>query len=158
MPGRLEKVVIGVLVLHVAFQMLMPFRHLLYPGDVAWTEEGHRFAWRMKLRDKAHTDTYIAFIPSTKAMWTLEPRDYIAKWQLDEMDGRPDMILQLAKLMATRLREQGYQDAEVYVRSLTALNGRPRRDLIDTTVNLASKERSIWPADWLLPLDVPLKR
>ena len=24
----------------------------LYPGDVAWTEEGHRFAWHMRLKDK----------------------------------------------------------------------------------------------------------
>jgi hypothetical protein len=36
----------------VAFQTLVPFRHLLYPGNVSWTEEGHRFAWHMKLRSK----------------------------------------------------------------------------------------------------------
>jgi hypothetical protein len=157
-PERVEAIVMGVLALHVLLQALLPFRHLLYPGDVAWTEEGHRFAWRMKLRDKSHATTYIAFLPSTGAMWHVNPRDYIADWQEDEMDGRPDMILQLAHLMADRLRQQGYQDAEVYVRALTALNGRQRRDLIEPTVNLAAKERSIWPADWLLPLDGPLRR
>jgi vitamin K-dependent gamma-carboxylase len=157
-PGRVEKLVIGFLALHVLVQMLLPFRHLLYPGDVAWTEEGHRFAWRMKLRDKSHTVSFTAFVPSTGAMWTLNPRDYVAQWQEDELDGRPDMMLQLAHLMADRLRQQGYRDPEVYVRSLTGLNGRRRRDLVDPTVNLAAKERSIWPADWLLPLDEPLRR
>jgi len=31
---------------------LVPLRHLLYPGYVSWNEQGHRFAWQMKLRDK----------------------------------------------------------------------------------------------------------
>ena len=35
-------------------QMLFPLRaYALYPGDVTWTEMGHRYSWRMKLRDKA---------------------------------------------------------------------------------------------------------
>ena len=34
-------------------QIAMPLRHLLIPGNVNWTEEGHRFSWRMKLRTKA---------------------------------------------------------------------------------------------------------
>jgi vitamin K-dependent gamma-carboxylase len=157
-PGRVEAIVLGVLALHVLFQLLVPFRHLLYPGDVAWTEEGHRFSWRMKLRDKRDTITYVARVPSTGLVWQLEPREYIEEWQEDEMEGRPDMILQLARLMAERQREQGYHDVEIYVRALTSLNGRRRRDLIDPTVNLAAKERSIWPADWLRPLDEPLRR
>jgi hypothetical protein len=66
--------------------------------------------------------------------------------------------LQLTHLMADRLRAQGYQDVEVYVRALTSLNGRRQRDLIDPNVNLAAKERSVWPADWLVPLDEPLRR
>jgi vitamin K-dependent gamma-carboxylase len=157
-PGRAEVVVIGVLALHVLFQALFPFRHLLYPGDVAWTEEGHRFAWRMKLRAKSHTTTYVAYVPSTGESLTLQPRDYLTEVQDDEMEGRPDMVLQLAHLMRDRLREQGNQDVEVYVRALTSLNGRRRRDLIDPNANLAEKERSVWPADWLLPLDEPLRR
>ena len=38
--------------IYVAFQLLVPLRHWLYPGDVNWTDEGHRFSWRMKLRYK----------------------------------------------------------------------------------------------------------
>ena len=158
LPGTVETVVIGLLVLHVLFQALFPFRHLLYPGDVAWNEEGHRFAWRMKLRDKRDTTTYTARVPSTGQSWQLNPRDYITETQSDEMEGRPDMVLQLAHWMAADLRQQGYPDVEIYVRELTSLNGRRRRDLIDPNANLATKERSIWPADWLLPLDEPLRR
>jgi vitamin K-dependent gamma-carboxylase len=157
-PGRVEAIVMAILALHVLFQVLFPFRHLLYPGDVAWTEEGHRFAWRMKLRAKSHTTTYFALVPSTGATWQLEPRDYVTEIQEDEMHGRPDMVLQLTHWMADRMRQQGYQDVEIYVRALTSLNGRRRRDLIDPNANLAAKERSFWPSDWLLPLDEPLRR
>lgn len=40
------------LVIWVLAQVLIPFRHWLYPGNPSWTEEGHRFAWHMKLRAK----------------------------------------------------------------------------------------------------------
>jgi hypothetical protein len=45
--------VLALLVGWVVFQCAVPLRHLLYPGDVSWTDEGHRFAWHMKLRDKS---------------------------------------------------------------------------------------------------------
>ena len=148
-PGRVEAVVMAMLALHVLFQALFPFRHLLYPGDVAWTEEGHRFAWRMKLRAKSHTTTYFALVPSTGATWQLQPRDYLTECAGGRDGGTAGHGPPARALMADRLRQQGYQDVEVYVRALTSLNGRRRRDLIDPNANLAAKERSIWPADWL---------
>ena len=41
-----------ILTFFIIFQLIMPLRHFLYPGNVAWTEEGHKYSWRMKLRDK----------------------------------------------------------------------------------------------------------
>lgn len=38
--------------IYVAWQLLFPFRCLLYPGPATWTEEGHHFAWHMMLREK----------------------------------------------------------------------------------------------------------
>ena len=39
----------GLVVLFLGIQFLLPLRHLLYPGNVNWTEEGFRFAWRVML-------------------------------------------------------------------------------------------------------------
>ena len=33
-------------------QLTLPLRHYIYQGNVSWTEQGHRFAWHMKLRSK----------------------------------------------------------------------------------------------------------
>lgn len=49
----LQRVTVALLAVFVAIQIGMPLRHHLDPGDVAWTEEGHRYSWRMKLRSKS---------------------------------------------------------------------------------------------------------
>ena len=53
---RLQWALVAVLGLFVASNVLVPLRHFAYPGEVHWTEEGHRFAWHMKLRDKEADD------------------------------------------------------------------------------------------------------
>jgi vitamin K-dependent gamma-carboxylase len=134
-------------------QLLLPFRHNLYPGDVAWTEEGHRFSWRMKLRDKAADTLFFATDPATGETWEVNPFDHLSELQYDEMSGRPDMILQAAHYIADVLRAEGYDQIEVRAEASASLNGREFQDLIDPTVNLASQPRDIWPAAWIVPFE-----
>jgi len=84
--SRQQKLALALLGLWVAFQTLVPFRHFLYPGNVSWTEEGHRFAWHMKLRSKtAHEFRLIAPTRSGRELaWYLGTR--VAT---DETTGRP---------------------------------------------------------------------
>ena len=37
----------------------------MIPGNVDWTEEGHRFSWRMKLRDKRGDVRFVAYDRTT---------------------------------------------------------------------------------------------
>src|SRR5699024_839722 len=39
-------------------QLLLPIRHWFIKGDVLWTEEGHRLAWRMMLRSRSGYSTF----------------------------------------------------------------------------------------------------
>ncbi|MEM6337134.1 MAG: HTTM domain-containing protein [Bacteroidota bacterium] len=39
-------------------QVGLPLRHWMYPGSPSWTEEGHNWAWHMKLRSKKATATF----------------------------------------------------------------------------------------------------
>ena len=149
---------VALLSLHVLVQLLFPLRHHLYPGDVAWTDEGHRFSWRMKLRSKSHDLWLFVTDRTTGETWRIDPRAYLRGWQAGELAGRPDMILQLAHHVADDFRQRGYPEVQVRARALTSLNGRRKQDLIDPTVDLTTKRRNIWPADWLLPLYEPLRR
>lgn len=53
-PLRTRCLMSGLLAAWFSFQVLVPLRHLLYPGNVSWTEEGHRFAWHMLLQFAHH--------------------------------------------------------------------------------------------------------
>jgi hypothetical protein len=143
--------VVAGLTLYVTIQLLVPLRHLLYPGDVTWTEEGHRFSWRMLLREKEQRVEFELTAPSTGLHRRLDARQFVTAWQYEGMEGRPDMILQLAHYVAERARQQGHPDVEVRVHALTSLNGRPAQDQIDPRVNLAAQPRSVLPAAWIVP-------
>jgi len=142
--------------LYAAAQLLVPFRHLLYPGNVAWTEEGHRFSWRMKLRDKEAEARFIATDPSTGQSWSIEVSRYLTGWQYDEMASRPDMILQFAHFAGKELSRQAGQPIEIRVDATASLNGRRDQRLIDPTIDLTTIRRSLRPADWIVPLHEPL--
>ncbi len=154
--GRLLAAFIG---LWLALQVLVPLRHYLYPGDVAWNEEGHRFSWRMKLRDKRSEALFIVRDPATGETWEVRPEDYLLEHQARPVSSRPDMILQFAHHLAeVWAEEEGIAPVEVRADVCSSLNGRWPARLIDPTRDLTKIERDMGHADWVLPLDKPFER
>ena len=147
---------LGFLGTFMAFQLLMPLRHWLYPGNVSWTEEGHNFSWHMKLRSKSARVLFTVTDTKTKESWTIRPRKYLKRWQERKMSTRPDMILQFSRFLAEQMQKEGHGQVEVRARVMASLNGRRPRLLIDPTIDLAAQRPSLWPAPWILPLDEPL--
>lgn len=143
--------------LYLAVQIVLPLRHFAYPGDVSWTEEGHRFAWHMKLRSKQARAEFIVTEPTRNISWYIDPRDYLPRWQERKMVTRPDMILQFSHYLENELRDQGYEQVEVRAYVEASLNGRDYQLLIDPEVDLAAERRTLWPAPWIVPLTVPLR-
>ncbi|HZX13321.1 MAG TPA: HTTM domain-containing protein [Thermodesulfobacteriota bacterium] len=151
-----QHLVIALLVIHFTFQILFPFRHHLYPGNVSWTEEGHNFSWMMKLRSKVAKTRFFATNPVTDETWEIKIRDYLTNRQRKKMTTRPDMILNFSHYLANELRKQGYEKLEIRAEVWASLNGRKLQLLVDPTVNLASQQRSLLPAKWIMPLLEPL--
>ena len=137
--------------LYIAFQLLFPFRHLLFPGVVSWTEEGHRFAWHMKLRKKHSLIAIRAQDPTNGQRWNIDPRADLRTRQLRKLGTFPDIMLQYVHHHRDRLRAQG-RDPIITVDWFCSLNGRPYQRLIDPNVNLAAVDRSWRHAPWILPL------
>jgi vitamin K-dependent gamma-carboxylase len=133
---------------YLAWQLLFPLRHWLYPGDASWTEEGHKFAWRMKLRDKEGTTRFYALDRDTGEIWEVDPRPHIERWQYRAMQGQPEMILQFAHHLADRLYAEG-RDVEIHVVDRTSLNGRRPQPLVDPDVDLTAVAPSLRPAPWI---------
>jgi len=141
---------------YLLLQCAVPLRHWFYSGDVHWTEEGHRFSWRMKLRDKQARLALFARDPDSGATWRVSLSPYMNAMQRDEATGRPDMILQLAHRVADDLRREGHPRIEVRARARVSLNGRTEQLLIDPAVDLAAQPRTLGHAPWITTLTVPL--
>lgn len=154
-----QKLIVAGLALWLAVQILVPLRHLLYPGNVSWTEQGHRFAWMMKLRDKDAEASFTVRDPATGREWRIAPERYLRRHQADEMQSRPDMILQFAHHLArVWAEERKIAGVEVRARVCASLNGRKAALLIDPERDLARVQRDLRAADWILPLGEPFER
>lgn len=133
-----------------ATQLLLPLRHHLYPGDVAWTEEGHRFAWRMRVKEKLGSAHFrVRPVGSEHEFW-LDGRADLREWQIDAMVNRPDMILQYAHYLRDRLGSELGREVEVRCDSRVSLNGRPFAPLIDPDIDLAAEPRTLSAARWIV--------
>jgi len=140
----------------VVLQLLVPLRHFLYPGNVSWTEEGHRFSWHMKLRDKEARARFTVTDPADGTSWTVRPGEYLTRLQTSKMGGQPDMILQFAHHVAQESREAGRAAVQVRARVMASLNGREPQLLVDPEVDLSAQPRSLRRASWIVPLHQPL--
>ncbi|MFQ5415774.1 MAG: HTTM domain-containing protein [Myxococcota bacterium] len=149
----LRRTVLAALALYLGLQIAIPLRHWLYPGDVAWTEEGHRFAWRMKLRDKTGSARFYATDRDGTLLAMIDPGDHLNRIQVRTMAVRPDLILQFAHYLAADLERLGFAEFEIRARARVRLNDRPARELIDPSWNLAGAPRDLWPAPWIRRFD-----
>jgi hypothetical protein len=135
---------------HFGVQLVLPFRHLLYPGDVTWTEQGFRFSWNVMLMEKNGAVELRVSEPSTGRQWRVSPGEYLTRYQAKMMASQPDMVLQLAHVVAADFRARGVVDPEVRADAFASLNGRPHTRLIDPDVDLAREVDSLWPKPWIL--------
>jgi hypothetical protein len=149
---RKQMLVLGLAAIYIVIQLVVPLRHLLYPGRVDWTYEGHRFSWRMKLLDRDAWTRFFITDPSTAQTVWVDPRDILSSRQASKMAARPDMILQFAHYLAAIMPRQGVAPLQVRARVVVSLNGREPELLADPKVDLATEKRSLLPARWLLPM------
>jgi vitamin K-dependent gamma-carboxylase len=151
-----QKLVVGLLAIYLGIQLLVPLRHYLYPGNVSWTEEGHNFAWHMKLRTKDGEAVFTVTHPQSGQAWTIKPDDYLEAHQLTKMVTKPDLVLQFAHYLAEEKRREGFDNVEVRARVMVSLNGRQPQLMIDPDVDLTKEQASLLPAGWIVPLTTPL--
>jgi len=154
-----RNLVFGFCMLWALLQILVPLRHLLYSGNVSWTEEGHRFSWQMKLRTKRGFADFIILDPETKRSWYVNPEQYLSKKQARKMPTQPDMILQFAYFLEEKWKKEfGLKDVEIRVSNYVSLNYREPAPMVNPTIDLTTVRRSLAKADWILPLHEPLHR
>lgn len=153
-PKRKQTFIASLIVVYCAVQLLLPLRHHLYEGNVAWTEEGHRFSWRMMLRSKSAYSSFKVIDPISCKNWVEHPHKHLTKRQYRKMKTHPIMLVQFANYLEKVYQEKGYKEVEVYVTARAGLNGRKRQLFIDTERDLTTIEINPFKkADWIIPLE-----
>lgn len=152
-----EKALTGMLIVFFVLQLLIPFRHLLYPGELFWTEEGYRFSWRVMLMEKAGYAQFKVVNPENGEQFYVDNTRFLTRFQEKQMATQPDFILEYAHYLEDYYQQQGIRDPEIYVESYVALNGRPSKPYINPDTDLSKEQRSLAPKSWILPFNDEIK-
>ncbi|MGY5353823.1 HTTM domain-containing protein [Wenyingzhuangia sp. IMCC45467] len=143
--------------LFIAFQLLLPFRNLCYPGELFWTEQGFRFSWRVMLMEKVGYTTFIIKDSVSGKQFHVKNSDFLTSFQIKQMSFQPDFILEYAHLLGDHFKSQGHQNIQVFTESYVALNGRLNQLFISPKVDLYKEEESFYNKTWILPLNDEIK-
>ncbi|MBL0954145.1 MAG: HTTM domain-containing protein [Leptospira sp.] len=130
----------GILIVFLLFQILIPFRHLFYPGQVTWTEEGIKFSWQVMVADKVGEALF--FVQGK----SIDPRNELTEYQYRMMVIQPEHLIQYAKHIQSKAAiETGQKDIPVYVQSHVSLNGKRTKPLFAPDVDLTKIEINFLP-------------
>lgn len=151
------KTKIAFLTCFIAFQLLFPFRYVLYPDELFWTEEGFRFSWRVMLMEKAGYTQFSVTDVKTKEKIMINNSHFLTTFQEKQMSFQPDFILEYAHFLHDYYQKQGIQDPEVRVESYVALNGRLSQKYINPKINLAKENETFLHKTWILPFNDEIK-
>jgi hypothetical protein len=139
------------------FQILVPARAWLYPGNMNWHEQGHNFSWRMMLRQKEARAVFYVRDPDTKREWLVDPRRFLTSRQYRYLRPSPHMIREFAYYLERVWAERfGTRDVEVRAFAAASLNGRRSQLLVDPKRDLTKISYSFGPSDWIMPLKEPM--
>lgn len=152
-----KKLTIGVLTILFIVQLSIPFRYLLYPGELFWTEEGYRFSWRVMLIEKAGYASFKVVDSDTGKRFFVDNTEFLSRFQEKQMSTQPDFMLEYAHHLEKHYQQQGIRNPEVYVESYVAINGRRSRLYVDPETDLTTIEQSLKPKNWILPFNDEIK-
>jgi len=140
------------IVIYFVIQLIVPLRHLAYPGWTTWHEQGHLFAWRMMLRQKTSIGQFIVTHPDTGEKRYADPDDYLNNVQLKAM-GDPQTMLQFVHHIDKLIKRNAGFDPIITAKYEISLNGRKPRKLVDPKKDL-SKIPVFEPAyNWVIPFE-----
>ncbi|WKB81552.1 HTTM domain-containing protein [Cellulophaga lytica] len=152
-----KKLTLGVLAVFFIIQLLFPFRYLLYPGELFWTEEGYRFSWRVMLMEKMGYANFKIVDSVSKKQFYVNNADFLTPFQEKQMSTQPDFIVQYAHYLGDHFKEQNHKNIQVYVESYVALNGRLSKPYIDPSVDLYQQKDLFKHKTWILPFNDEIK-
>lgn len=152
-----QKISVPILSVFFIIQILLPWRYLLYPGELFWTEEGYRFSWRVMLIEKAGYAEFKVVDKNTGKQFYIDNKKYLTSTQEKQMSFQPDFILEFAHFLGNTYKEKGVKNPQVFVDNHVTLNGRLSSTFIKPSVNLYKEKDSFKHKKWITPFNHSIK-
>jgi hypothetical protein len=143
------KILTVLLAAYFIFQVAFPWRFLLYPNNMYWTEQGYRFGWRVMLMEKAGTATFYVKDTKTGREGEVFNSDFLNSHQEKQMAMQPDMILQYAHFLGKYYAQKGMYKPTVRAEIYVTLNAKPSKLFIDSTVDLMAIKDGWRNKNWI---------
>ncbi len=150
-------IIMPLIIVFFVFQLLFPFRYLLYNGELFWTEQGYRYSWRVMLMEKAGLTTFKIVNSKTGQYFYVDNTDFLTTFQEKQMGFQPDFILEYAHYLGDHFKAQGHENIQVFADSYVALNGRLSQRYINPNTDLYQEKDSFKPKNWILPFKDDIK-
>lgn len=151
---RLHPFMASGLALWFAIQIYLPERQLKFDNNVAWTGDGHRFSWRMRIFTRDREGVFRVVSADGLESWDIDPYDFMARRQARNVLARPDIVWMYAQRLEELWALGGYENVRVYADVRVALNGRPMQQFTDPYVDLTEVQWDwLGPTSWILPLE-----
>jgi vitamin K-dependent gamma-carboxylase len=148
---RVSKPVVLFCLVWLVIQVALPLRPYFHDADTAWTEKGHRFAWRMMLRTKTGDLSYtVHFGDGSEEI--VRPREYLTGKQAIAVSVDPEMMWQMAGFLKNHLEAEGRPVRAITANSRLSLNGRPFEEFVDPEYDLTAYDwRRCTVPPWVRP-------
>ncbi len=139
-------------------QTLLPLRHFLIDGQARWTDEGHRFSWRMKLLDRDFTlPVMLVYMPERDELRVPFGYNRLTRRQQAKVGSQSGMVRRYAMQLADRYRTEDNPDEDIRVHAWIekSVNNRKNHVYIDPTVDLVTARYNFFAHDDWVILETP---
>ena len=145
-----------VISLFFILQFLIPFRYVLYPGELLWHEQGYRFSWRVMLVEKTGIANF-KIVNNDNTSFYVDNANFLTPFQEKQMSFQADMILEYAHLLGDYYSQDSADKVQVFVDNYVSLNGRKSQRYVSSNVDLYSIKKSLKHKTWIIPLQDEIK-
>ena len=150
--------------IYFVIQLILPFRYILYPGKLFWTEQGYRFSWRVMLIEKAGYSQFYVHEDKRDRKLLIDNKTFLTDQQIKMMSTQPDMILQYAHFLSEEFKDSTFIESNGEIIKLSSnpkitadikvsLFNEGSRPFIDQNINLAAQSRGFQHKSWILPYE-----
>ena len=152
-----KNVSLYIVIFFLFLQLIIPFRHILYPGELLWHEQGYRFSWRVMLVEKVGIANFKIVNKQDQTFFYVRNSNFLTPFQEKQMSFQPDFILEYAHYLGDYHGGIDNDNIQVFVDNYVTLNGRKSQRLVSDKIDLYSQKKSCKNKQWIIPLKDEIK-